>query len=223
MLTCVPATEMDPIPIHGINWIMNRPLSIAIIFLALHAPSATYAQASSPSPLRGLLQADGKPSAVAYECRATRENVISCKLTELDVWEPRRSDEESPKPRRNCTFAAHPFEQTFRLSPTDDSARVEWITDTTPNGKCQILRQARFIGRRVKDGIDWEYVAEVKTLKHSAEDGPLRCRDLREIEARYAWRGTPDVEAMCETIRFDAFCYSPDFPCLSGGPPVTAH
>lgn len=202
---------------------MNRLLAIAIMFLVLHAPFATYAQAPLPFPSGGMLHVEGKPSAVAFECRAIRENVISCKLMELDVWEPRRMAEESPKPRRDCTFAAHPFEQTFRPRPTDDSDRIEWITDSTPYGKCQVLRQARFIGHRVKDGINWEYVAEVKTLQRSAEDGPLRCRELREIEARYAWQGAAKVEAMCETIRFDAFCYSPNFPCLSGGPPVTSH
>lgn len=201
---------------------MNYALSIGLLCFTLYLPSAVYGQAS-PFPQRGLLQIDGKPSAVAYECTARSESVIGCKLIELDVWEPRGgSYEEVPDSQRACTFAAHPFEQILRQKPTDDSGEIEWVTERTPYGKCRVLRQSRFIGRKVDGGVEWEYLVEVKTLEKSEEDGPRRCSELREIEARYTWQGT-QARATCNEVRFNAFCYSPDFPCLSDGPPVILH
>ena len=196
---------------------------IGLLWFALFFSAAARGQ-DAPFPVSGLLHIDGKPSAMQFSCTANGENVITCKLIELDVWEPRSAAQEESLPARpNCIFAAHPFEQTFRRKRPDGGSEIEWATDSPPAGKCRVVRRARFIGTKVPGGVEWEYAVELKTLEKSAADGPLRCREIKEVEARYTGQGAQEVEATCSTVRFHAFCYSPDFPCLSGGPPVVSH
>jgi hypothetical protein len=202
---------------------MNHSICVGLSCLTLLCPFTVCTQ-EPPHPERGLLRIEGTLSAMEYACIVPRENVISCKFIELDVWEPRRvSHEDAVNSQRVCTFAAHPFEQTLKRTVKGASGEIEWVTASGPSGECQVLRRSRFIGRKIDQGIEWEYIVELKTLDNSKENGPLRCGELKEVEARYSWQGAYEAPAECGKVRFNGSCFSPDFPCLSGGAPVTSH
>jgi hypothetical protein len=201
---------------------MKHSIRVAISGVVLLC-SFTACGQETPYPVGGQFRLKGSASAIEFACSALRDNVINCKFMELNVWEvPSVSLDDAPNSKRACIFDAHPFQQTLQLKPTKGvGGKIEWVTDSGPSGECQLLRRASFIGRETEHGIDWEYLVELKALEKSKEVGPLRCWELKEVEARYT-QGGPDARAECSTVRFSASCFSPDFSCMSG-PPVSNH
>ncbi|HKQ15790.1 MAG TPA: hypothetical protein VJT80_20295 [Steroidobacteraceae bacterium] len=74
------------------------------------------------------------------------------------------------------------------------------------------------VGTRQTNGtIFWSYVAQFKVTDKSAEDGPMRCKEMREFNETYGWQ-SPEQQADCATILFAPACSSEEFPCLGDGP-----
>ena len=117
---------------------------------------------------------------------------------------------------KNCEFVAHLYSQRFRRFVTETT--VQWITDSKPEGQCGTIRSSRFV-RDSSVGTGWNYIAEIKITRRAAQDGLLRCADLREFEERYYWQLPQDrPRAECKQVRLGSNCSLSDFPCLSENP-----
>lgn len=195
-------------------------IALALLTLGLVCSRTTIAQPPNEQPSRGIAHHDSKPSALLYECDPAAGARMQCRFTELKVWRPLRAIAVNDEQRRTCTFVAHNYAQTFRRDAGADAP--SWATTNGPYGVCGISREARFIGNRQADGrIYWSYVAQLRIAHKSAEDGPLRCAEIREFNESYGWQWAERRED-CATIHFSPGCSSDDFPCLGDGP-VTVH
>jgi hypothetical protein len=193
-------------------------ITLALLTLGLVCTRATPAQPPTDQPSRGIAHNDAKVSAVLYECHPAAGPRLQCRFTELNVWKPLRAVAVNDEERRTCTFAAHNYAQTFRREAGANGP--SWVTTNVPYGVCGITRESRFIGSRQAGGwIAWSYVAQIKIAHKSAEDGSLRCAEIREFNENYSWQSAEQRED-CATIHFSPGCSSDDFPCLGDGPIV---
>jgi hypothetical protein len=197
---------------------MTRIIATAAV-LAMLCPlcaRTTSAPDAPAQPSQGIAHSDAKPSAMMYECDRAKNGRLRCRLTELHVWKPLREIATNDEQRRTCTFAAHSYAQTFWREGTADAP--SWVTRTGPYGACGFIRESRFVGTRQTNGtIFWSYVAQFKVTDKSAEDGPMRCEEMREFNETYGWQ-SPEQRADCATILFAPACSSEEFPCLGDGP-----
>lgn len=195
-------------------------IAVAVSMLSLVSTRATTAQPPSERPSQGVVQSDTKPAAILYECHTASGANMRCTFTKLNVWKPLREVAVNDEQRRTCTFAAQNYAQIFRRDASADAP--SWVTTTGPYGACGITRESRFIGSRQTDGTTfWSYVAQIKVANKSAEDGPLRCAEIREFDEKYDWQSS-EARSDCATIHFSPGCSSDDFPCLGDGP-VAVH
>jgi hypothetical protein len=194
-------------------------IAVALATLCLLSTRTTPAQLVPDQPSRGVVHRDVKPSALLYECDQAKNGRLRCKFTELHVWKPLREIATNDEQRRTCTVAAHNYAQTFWRDGTPDAP--SWITRTGPYGVCGFTRESRFVGSRQANGtVFWSYIAQLKVANKSADDGPLRCAEVREFDEHYDWQWR-EQPADCATVHFEPACASSDeFPCLGDGPVV---
>ena len=194
-------------------------IAVALATLYLLGTGATFAQAVPAQPSRGVAHSDVKPSALLYECEPAKNGRLVCRFTELHVWKPFREVADNDDQRRTCSFAAHNYAQTFWRDAS--AAGPGWVTRTGPYGACGFVRESRFIGNKQPDGaILWSYVAQFKITNKSAEDGPMRCAEMREFNENYGWESR-EQRPDCAIVHFEPACASSDdFPCLGDGPIV---
>jgi hypothetical protein len=194
-------------------------IAAALATLCLICMRTTPAQQVPHQPTRGAVYRDVEPSALLYECDQQKNGRMRCKFTELHVWKPLREVATNDEQRGTCAFAAHNYEQTFWRDGTPDAP--SWVTRTGPYGACGFTRESRFVGSRQADGaVFWNYVAQFKITSKSAEDGPMRCAEMREFDENYGWQWR-EQRTDCATIHFESACAaSDDFPCLGDGPVV---
>lgn len=177
----------------------------------------TPAQDRPAQPSQGMAHDAARPAAIRYDCAPAQGSRMECRFVQLNVWKPLREVATNDEQRGTCTIAAHSYVQTLRRDDSDAKAPT-WTATLGPEGVCGIARESRFIGSRQSDGtVFWTYVASIKVANKSAEDGALRCWEIREQSSTFdsQWR---EQGADCTTVRFESACSSADFPCLGDGP-----
>jgi hypothetical protein len=149
---------------------------------------------------------------------ALKATVEYCLTGNREAWREYLTRERE-RQQKTCTLSAHSYVQTLHHDSVGSTSSTRWATEQQPYGECRIHREAQF----TSNGDSWSYSARYKVTNKSGQRGQLRCEEIREQEVIYIASQNEEAGwADCETIPFEAGCYSPDFPCL-GVPPVVVH